>query len=240
MRTLAQVYAIWKRETGEYFYRPIAYVLLTVFAVAAGSQFYIIMSVSGSASMRPIFDSLAFLVLFFAPLITMRLYAEERRSGNLESLLSLPVRPWTVVLGKFFSSLTFYAVLMSPTFVYVWYLYKYGNPSPDAGAIVAGYVGICLSGATYLAVGSFASSLTRDQIIAAATTMIFLLILYLVVPQFAGIVPPDYRQMMNYFSLSRQNGEFFKGVIDSRAVVMHLSITVLFLYLTARLLNRIR
>ena len=69
--------------------------------------------------------------------------------------------------------------------------------------------------------------------------MIFLLILYLVVPQFAGIAPPDYRQMLDYFSFSRQNGEFFKGVIDSRAVVMHLSMTVLFLYLTARSLNRI-
>lgn len=240
MRTAYHAYVVWKRETAEYFFRPIAYVVLTVFAVAAGGQFIATATLSRTAQMRPVFEFIGVLAIFFAPLITMRLYAEERRDGTLESLLSLPARPSAIVLGKFLASMTFYLVLLSPTFVYVYYLYKYGNPDPDTGAIVIGYIGVCLSGATYLAIGGLASSLTRDQIIAATTAMVLLLMLYWVVPQLGEALPAAYKPVIRYFSFSRQNGEFFKGVIDTRAVVMNLSLTALFLYLTARVLKDLK
>jgi ABC-2 type transport system permease protein len=164
------------------------------------------------------------------PIITMRLIAEERKTGTIESLLTAPVSEGTVVVGKFTGALVFFLTLWLPTLLYVFIL---RSQTPiDIGPVLAGYLAITLLGGYFLSVGIFASTLTKNQIVAA------ILAFALLIPIFsAGLAQsmannPKTREMLGYFNLWDHMDEFSRGVVDSRRIVYYVSATVFFLFLT--------
>jgi len=235
---MRNTWAITKRELGSYFVSPIAYVSIAVFLVVMGIIFSIIMTNPGGAeaSLRFVFGNVftAFILMIITPLITMRLLAEEQRSGTMELLLTAPVRDWEVVLGKFLASLILYLVMLAFTGYYVVILKLYGNP--DWGPIMATYIGLLLLGASLLSLGLLTSAMTQNQIVAAVAG--FGLILALLMAQFlAELAKPPLSTFLNQLALFQHYFDFLKGVVDTKDVVYYLSVTAAGLFLTTQVLQ---
>ncbi len=167
---LKTIYILFKKELMSYFNSPIAYIFIGVFLIVANWLFFNSFFIIGQASVRSYFSLLPWIFLFLAPAITMRLWAEEKKSGTIEFLLTLPVTDWQVVLAKFFGSLAFLfiALLLSITIpVSVAFL---GNI--DLGPVIGSYLGALFLGGSYLALGLFISSLTKNQIIAFVLALV--------------------------------------------------------------------
>jgi ABC-2 type transport system permease protein len=231
------------REVRSYFYSPIAYIVLVFFLLVSGVVFYFQVSFMNQRAVQytvqeaffnSVFFWFAFVLIF--PLITMRLFSEEFKLGTIETLMTAPVRDWQVVLSKFFGALVFYAILWVPTLVYFPLLQKItqltaGN---STGAYWGSYLMLFLFGMFYISVGCFASVLTRNQIIAAvisfcAITLHFFvgLIQYIMLEISSGT-----RELLGYFSALEHMGTFSRGVIDTRPIVLYLSMTIVMLTLT--------
>lgn len=230
--------AIVGREWRAYFFSPLAYVILAAFLLMNGLIFSAIIAFLNAPG-APKGQALPFLFtntyfwifnLFVVPIITMRLFAEERKTGTLETLVTSPVSDTTVVLGKFTGALGFFLTLWAPTLVYVWIL---RSQTPiDLGPVVAGYLAITMIGAYFLSIGTFASTLTKNQIIAA------ILAFAMLIPVFsAGLLEtlsndPSKSETLGYFNLWDHMEEFARGVVDTRRVVYYVSATAFFLFLT--------
>ena len=226
---MSNIWAIAQRELRSYFVSPVAYVVGALFLLISGFLFSIILSQSSEASMRPLFGNFAVIFLFIVPGLTMRLLAEEQRTGTLELLLTAPVRDAELVLGKFLGVLLLLLILLAITLVYPVILLLAGNP--DRGPIVAGYLGVVLQGAAFLAIGLFASSLTQNQIIAALLTFVILLLLWLAeaLSQFTGGRVGD---LFRFLSITRHFDEFPRGIVDTRHVLFFLSVIAASLFFT--------
>ena len=226
---MGNIWAIAQRELQSYFVSPVAYVVGALFLLISGFLFSIILSQSSEASMRPLFGNFAVIFLFIVPGLTMRLLAEEQRTGTLELLLTAPVRDAELVLGKFLGVVLLLLILLTITAIYPAILLLAGNP--DRGPILAGYLGVILQGAAFLAIGLFASSLTQNQIIAALLTFVILLLLWLAeaLSQFTGGRVGD---LFRFLSITRHFDEFPRGVIDTRHVLFFLSVIAASLFLT--------
>lgn len=254
---MRNILAVAGKEIRSYFHSPIAYLVLTVYSLACGFVFYSYTAVyisnsfrmqmmrGGAPSLslneyiiRPMLEGFLLVVLLFlVPLITMRLYAEEKRSGTIELLLTSPLTDFQIILGKFLGVLLLYAALMAVTFLYIGVLFIYGNP--DAKPLIASALGMLLFGAAMLAIGMWISTFTRNQIIAGVVTMVVLLMLYVLVwvrDYSTGAVG----QFIGNLSLSAHMDNFAKGVIDSGDVVYYLSIIVLGIFLTARSVDALK
>jgi gliding motility-associated transport system permease protein len=230
--------AIVGREWRAYFFSPLAYVILAAFLLMNGLIFSAIIAFLNAPG-APKGQALPFLFtntyfwifnLFVVPIITMRLFAEERKTGTFETLVTSPVSDTTVVLGKFTGALGFFLTLWAPTLVYVWIL---RSQTPiDLGPVAAGYLAITMIGAYFLSIGTFASTLTKNQIIAA------ILAFAMLIPVFsAGLLEtlsndPSKSETLGYFNLWDHMEEFARGVVDTRRVVYYLSATAFFLFLT--------
>lgn len=225
---------IAQRELYAYFVSPIAYVVAAAYLVIGGYLFSLILYFSREATMRFIFGNLNFILLLIAPMITMRLLAEERRSGTIELLLTSPVRDWEVVVGKFLASLILFLAIVALTLVYPLVLFVFG--SPDGGPIVAGYLSLLLSGGSYLAVGLFTSSLSRNQIVAAVLGIVILLVLWLA-DAAGSFVGGNLSSILAYLSLANHSNDMMRGVIDTKDVIYYLSFIAAFLFLTVRSLE---
>jgi ABC-2 type transport system permease protein len=226
---MSNIWAIAQRELRSYFVSPVAYVVGALFLLISGFLFSIILSQSSEASMRPLFGNFAVIFLFIVPGLTMRLLAEEQRTGTLELLLTAPVRDSELVLGKFLGVLLLLLILLAITLIYPAILLLAGNP--DRGPIAAGYLGVVLQGAAFLAIGLFASSLTQNQIIAALLTFVILLLLWLAeaLSQFTGGRVGD---LFRFLSITRHFDEFPRGIVDTRHVLFFLSVIVASLFFT--------
>jgi ABC-2 type transport system permease protein len=171
-------FTIFRRELAAYFNSPIAYIFIIVFLVLTAGLYMTPFFLQGQADMRGFFGNLPLFLIFFIPAISMRLWAEDRRSGTFELLMTLPLRAADVMLGKYFAALAFYAIALAGTLTIPIMLGSLGNP--DGGAILGGYLASLLLGALYLSVGIFVSGLVRDQITAFILGMIACFFLYLV------------------------------------------------------------
>lgn len=235
---MSKFLAIVGREWRAYFLSPLAYVILAAFLFMNGMIFAAIVAFLNTPG-APKGQALPFLFtntyfwifnLFVVPIITMRLFAEERKAGTIETLLTSPVSETTVVLGKFVGALGFFLTLWAPTLVYVWILRS--QTSIDLGPVAAGYLAITLIGAYFLSIGVFASTLTKNQIVAAILTFAML------IPVFsAGLLEtlssdPGKHETFGYFNLWDHMEEFSRGVVDTRRIVYYLSATAFFLFLT--------
>ena len=231
------------REVRSYFYSPIAYIVLVFFLLVSGVDFYFQVSFMNQRQLQytvqeaffnSVFFWFAFVLIF--PLITMRLFAEEFKLGTIEPLMTAPVRDWQVVLAKFGGALVFYIVLWLPTLLYFVFFEKITKQSAAAapGAYWGSYLILLLLGMFYLSVGCLASALTKNQIVAAiiafcAITLLFFLgLIQFVMLDMTSIT----RELLGYFSAIEHMGTFSRGVIDTRPIVLYLSMTALMLTLT--------
>jgi len=249
---MRNVLAVAGKELRAYFHSPIAYLVMTVYAAVCGfvfyssTAFYVIqtfrmqaMGGMGAPPMnlnemiiRPILAGvLAVVLLFLIPFITMRLYAEEKRSGTIELLLTSPLTDLEIILGKFLGALVLYAVLEAVTFAYFGVLFIYGNP--NAKPLLANALGLLLYGAALLALGMWFSTFTRNQIIAGAVGLAVFLLLYLL-DWITAYSSSAVGRVASYLALTTHFESFSKGVIELSDVVYYLSVVVLGIFLTSR------
>ena len=163
-------FVIFERELKSYFTGPIAYIVTGLFLLITGILFFTLFFLQGRAELRQFFGYLPILLSFFVPALTMRVFAEERRSGSIETLLTLPVTELDVVVGKYLASLAGTLIMLAPTLLYIIPVEVFG--SPDYGPIAGGYLAAILLCAGYTAIGLFATSVTKNQIIAFFTGFI--------------------------------------------------------------------
>lgn len=230
---------IARRELSSYFYSPIAYVAMFAFLIAAGALFWGDFKPGQPAAMRTLFDWMVWLMVIIVPLLCMGLLAQEWASGTIETMMTAPVGETDMVLGKFLGSFGFFIVLLCPTFVYVLILAMNSTPAiPDTGPIFSGYVGILLVGALFTSVGLFCSSLTKSQIVAAVSTAA-ILCLITILPWFASskaALSTGWRKVFDQGVFTRYT-DFSKGVIDSGNLVFFIAGTIVFLFLTVKILE---
>jgi ABC-2 type transport system permease protein len=213
--------AITKRELRTYFNSPVAYIVVMVFMLLAGYLFWNTVLIEKQAEMRGYFGLTPMLFTFIVPAMTMRLLAEEKGSGTLELLITMPVRDWEVVLGKFLAALGLLAVLLGLTLVYAFSLSRIGPV--DNGPTYGGYFGLLLMGAAYVAIGVMASSLTKNQIVAFILAFGICFAMYLF-GRVVQIVPPALQPIVAFLSIDTHFESISRGVIDTRDVLYYLSV----------------
>jgi ABC-2 type transport system permease protein len=243
---MSAIFTIAKREIFSFFVSPIAYVVLTVWLLFFGVVFYVLALVfaqqpGAQTNLLTAFfggTTLFYLpLLVFAPVMTMRLLAEERSSGTIEALLTAPVSEVSVVLGKYLAALVFWMVLWAPTLSYVWLVSRTMDNAVDWGAIGSTYLGLFLVGMFYMGVGLFMSAAARNQIVAAMLTFLVLGGLFVIGLVGYANVGDDWREIFEYLGLWTQMGAFAKGIVDTRYVVYDLSIALLSVVLSVRVLQ---
>jgi ABC-2 type transport system permease protein len=217
---MRNVWAVATRELRSYFLSPMAYLIIAFFLFGAGLLFGLIIEQSREASLRGLISNVSVLFLFVVPMISMRLLAEEQRTGTIELLLTNPVQEWQIVLGKFVASILLVLVMVGLTLLYPLFLFVFGNP--DRGPIVAGYVGVILQASAFLAVGLWASSLTENQIVAAVLAFIFLLVLWLS-DNLGQSLGGTFGTIVSYTSVINHFQDFPQGVINTKDVIYYLS-----------------
>jgi len=250
---MRNILAVAGKELRSYFHSPIAYLVLAVYAVLCGFFFYSfsatyvvqtfrMQAMGGGMGMpnmtindyviRPLFQGVLTIVLLLViPLITMRLYAEEKRSGTIELLLTSPVTDFQIIAGKFLGALMLFGTMVVITFAYVSTLFLYGNPS--AKPLIAQAVGLFLFGASLLALGMWISTFTKNQIIAAVVSFAAFLLIYVlnwVTAYSNGAVG----KVLSYLALTTHFENFAKGVVDLKDLIYYLSVIALGIFLTAR------
>ena len=230
---------IAKRELNSFFDSLVAYILLIVFLGISGFFTWLFGSdifFIGQATLQPFFSIAYFTLFFFIPALTMRMIAEEKRSGTLELLLTKPVSDWNVVIGKFLAALLLIIIAIALTLPY--YITVWALGPIDHGAVWSGYFGLILMSMTYIAIGLFASSVTNNQIVAFLLALfigVFLLIIFNVLSgNFTGLIG----QILNYLSLSTHFDSISRGVIDLRDVLYFLSIAAFGLVLAESSLTK--
>ncbi len=227
---MRNILTIFQKEFRSYFNSPIAYIFIVTFLLFSTWLFFRTFFLLGQAHLRPLFSILPWLFLILAPAITMRSWAEEKKMGTIEVLMTLPIKDYEVVLGKFLSGFIFMLLSVMLTFPLVITLYVLGRP--ETGTIIGGYLGAALMGAAYLAIGLFISSLTRNQIIAfiiaIVTCFAFLIIGEdLVLMSAPAMAAP----LLTYLGLGAHFESISRGVIDTRDIIFYLSIIGFFLFL---------
>lgn len=228
---MSNILTIVKKELRSYFTSPIAYVVFTMYLILAGYFFTIILLFTKEASLSGAFYNIVITLLFIIPLITMRLFAEERKLGTLEILLTKPVSDFEVVLGKFFAAVLLFLAMLATSLAYVFILFKYGNP--DLGPILSGYLAVILVGMAFIALGVFASTLSENQIVAAVISFALVLLMW-VLNWAAGQLGTSQEGLIPYLSLSKHFDDFIRGVIDLKAVVYYLSFILFWLFATLK------
>jgi ABC-2 type transport system permease protein len=245
---------VYKKELRSYFSSPVAYVVIFVFVAIIGVwwffwdfQRYVLMSMQSMQNpyyaealnvnemvMRSLFGNLALIMLFVLPLLTMRLFAEERKTGTYEILFTLPLRDWETLVGKFLACWTVFALMLALTVIYPITMALLTNPEPLP--ILAGYLGMLLLGGAFISFGLFVSSLTENQMIAAFGTYGLLLVV-LAMGWSSSFVGPTVGTVLKDINVFNHLQEFLKGVVDTRDVVFYLLFSYLFMFLTLRSLE---
>ena len=231
---MRNTWIIARRELYAYFVSPIAYLVAAAFLLLSGLFFVVGAARWQDATLQPMFGSLSIVLIFLAPVLTMRLLSREQDQGTIELLLTAPVRDWEVVTGKFLSSLVYYAGTLALTGLYIPVLVLYGHP--DLGTIGSGYLGLVLLGAALLALGVLSSSLTGNQIVAAVIGIVAsvgLWLLDLLGSLFGGGV----QQLIGYLTPSGHYYNLIDGIVDTRDLIYYLSATFLFLFLASRVIE---
>jgi ABC-2 type transport system permease protein len=248
VNSLRNTLAIADKELRSYFASPIAYIIIGLFALLFGWFFYMFLTVfvrqseqmmqfgGGSANInqqmiRGVLQNSAVIILFVMPMITMRTYSEEKRSGTIELLLTSPVTDFQIIMGKFLGAMALYVAMLLVTVVYMAILFIYGNP--EWRPVVAGYLGLLLMGGCFIAVGLLISSLTKNQIVAGFLTFAVFLMLW-VINWIGDTSGPTTQAIVSYLSITEHFDDFARGVIDTKHVVYYLSFITFGLFLTAK------
>jgi ABC-2 type transport system permease protein len=249
MTSVRNILAIAGKELRSYFASPIAYVILGLFALLFGWFFYVhltvfveqsqrMMMMGGGSTVnvnrdmiRGILQNAAVIILFVLPMITMRTYSEEKRSGTIELLLTSPLTDLQIILGKFLGAMGLFCMMLLVTVIDIAILFKLGNP--EWRPIAAGYLGLLLMGGCFIAVGLLISSLTKNQIVAAIMTFTVFLMLW-VINWLADSSGPTSRTILAFLSITDHFDDFTRGIIDTKHLVYYLSFITFGLFLTAK------
>ena len=252
---MRNVWIIWRKELNSYFVSPIAYLLLTMFALIFGFFFwnalgyFVLMGMEeqmrgqgmpmnlNEQIIRPLLSNVSVVGLFFIPMITMRLFAEEKRTGTIELLATSPIRDVEIILGKWLAALTLYTSMLLFTALNFAFLFKYGNP--DWKPLAVGYLGLLLQAGGLLAIGTFISTLTRNQIIAGAATFGVCLLLW-VLEWVSGYETATWAQVLAYMSVITHFESFAKGVLDVKDAIFYVTVIFLGLFFTTRSMESLR
>ena len=222
---------IMKRELKSYFTSPVAYIVTALFLIIAGILFYSSFFLYDRAELRRFFSSLPLLLSFFIPALTMRIFAEERRVGSIETLMTLPVTELDVVTGKYLASFISTLIMLAPTLFYILPTVIFG--SPDFGPIVGGYLGAVFLCASFTAIGVFATSVTKNQIIAFFTGFIICIVLTLI-DSFLVFLPSPIVSLLSYLSANGHFTSISRGILDTRDLFYFISLTALFFATTVK------
>ena len=252
---MKNILTIFGKEVRSYFSSPIAYGLMAFFALIAGYFFYIYVAIFVDRSMqsqmmgrgmpmdmnewviRPMLMNLSVIGLFMIPMITMRLFAEEKARGTIELLTTSPVKDWEIIAGKWLAAVALYAMILAISMMNVLVLFFYGRP--DISPILTGYLGLLLQGGCLLAIGTFISTTTKNQIIAGTATFAVCLLLW-VLDWVSSYETAAWAKVIAYMSVITHFEPFSKGVIDSKDVIFYLSMIFFGLFLTARSMESLR
>ena len=231
---MKHVCTIFRREFWAYFNMPIAYIFITFFLVILNSLFMISFFVVNQAGMRQYFSMLPMFFLFFVPAVTMRLWSEERKVGTYEILFTLPLKTSQVVIGKFLASYAFLTLTILLTCTIPITLAMLSKP--DWGPIIGGYLGAIFMGGVYLAVGSFASSLTENQIVAFIIAVSLSFILFLMgfanITMFVSSYSEGAASVIGYIGITSHFENISKGILDTKDIIYYFSMITFFLLLT--------
>lgn len=246
---MSNALAIARKELMSYFASPIAYVIVGFFALVFGYFYYVYLAlfVRQSMQMQPymgpatlninqqmiryLFLNASVLVLFVLPMVTMRTYAEEKRSGTMELLLTSPLTDAQIIVGKFVGAMALYGVMLGVTLPHMAILFWYGDP--EWRPVASAYLGILLMGGCFISLGLLISSMTRNQIVAGMVTFAIFLMLW-VINWIGDFASPTAREVVIYLSITEHFDDFSKGVVDTKHVVYYLSFITFGLFLTAK------
>jgi ABC-2 type transport system permease protein len=256
---VSNILAIAHKEIRAYFASPIAYVVIGLFALLFGVFYYAIldwfvkqgmqmaMGMGGGPQslnvnermIRPLFQNALVLLLFFLPMITMRTYAEEKRSGTIELLLTSPITDVEILVGKFLGALSLYSAMLAVTLVYLLVLFAFGTP--EWKPIATAYLGLLLFGGCFVSVGMLVSSFTKNQIVAGMMTFVVFLLLWVIdwlassaTGLFGASAGPVVEEVLNYLSITQHFDDFGKGIVDTKHLIFYVSFITFGLFLTAR------
>jgi len=244
---MRNIFAVADKELRSYFASPMAYIIIGFFLLPFGVFFFLYLTAFVKQSLqmaqfggamnvnqqviRYVLQNASVIILFIMPMITMRTYSEEKRSGTIELLLTSPVKDSEIILGKFLGALGLYAAMLAVTLLYIGILFVYGNP--EWRPLVAAYLGLLLMGGAFVAIGLLISSTTNNQIVAGIVTFVVFLMLW-IVGWFADSAGPTIGPLTSYLSITEHFDDFSKGIIDSKHVIYYLSLITFGLFLTSK------
>ncbi len=247
--TIRNVSAIAGKELRGYYASPVAWIIIGFFALIFGYFFdaYLAFFVKQSmeaqfgggpqsmnvnmSMIRPLMSNASVILLFVTPMLTMRTYSEEKRSGTIELLLTSPLTDFEIIIGKFLGAMGLYGGMLLVTLVDIGILFIYGNP--EWKPLVAGYLGLLLMGGCFVGIGLFISSLTKNQVVAGIATFIVLLLLW-VINWMADSAGPTIGPLLSYLSITEHFDDFAKGILDTKHIIYYLSVITFGLFLTAK------
>ncbi|MBL7058096.1 ABC transporter permease subunit [Patescibacteria group bacterium] len=236
LSTLKPIYVLTKKELMHYFNSPIAYIFIGVFLIINNWLFFSSFFLINQISMRGFFTLMPWIFLFLAPAITMRLWAEEKKSGTIELLLTLPVSYWQVCIAKFLSGVIFLGIALLCTISVPLSLNHLGNL--DFGPVIGGYIGSIFLGGAYISLGLFISSLTKNQIIAFIISVLACFLLFIAGADFIIAKSPILiAQILEFIGLGNHFESITRGVIDSKDIIYYLSFIFFFLWLNVKKLE---
>jgi ABC-2 type transport system permease protein len=249
------VLTICRKELSSYFRSPIAYGVMFFFALVAGYMFWAATSIFIRQSLqsvmmgqqvpmdvnewviRSVLSNVGVIFLFIVPIVSMRVFAEEKNKGTIELLMTSPVRDSEIILGKWLAMVVLFACMLAVSLINIVTLYMYGRP--DWRPMLVGYLGLLLQGAAMLAIGAFISSTTRNQIIAAAGTF-GVLLMFWIIGWTSSLDNSTTTRVISYLSINDHIESFSKGVLDTKDIVFFLTFTILGLFLTSRSMESMR
>ena len=243
MNAAANIKTITKRELGAYFSSPLAYIFIVIFLLLCGFFTFFVggfFEIRQASLVRPFFTWLPWFYLFLVPAVGMRLWAEERRVGTIELLLTMPITTWQAIVGKFLASWLFLLLALLLTFPIVLTVNYLGNP--DNGVIFCGYVGSWLLAGAYLAISCTTSAMTRNQVVSFIVSVVICLFLILagfppVIRFLQGWASAGFVDAVTSFSVITHFDGFQKGVLDSRDILFFLSVIIFSLFSTSVILR---
>jgi len=225
---MKRVVPIFRDGLFAYFYSPVAYIVISVFLILTGWFFTSQVFLANDSSLRSVFGIIPFIFIFFIPAVTMRLISEERKSGTIELLFTMPISDTEIILGKYFSALGLLVVALLFTLPFALTIMILGEP--DMGMLITGYLGLVLVGSSYIAVGIFASTISKNQVISFIIAFLVIFVLWLL-NKFLMIIPPRLVPLLQYLSIDYHYENIARGVIDSRDVIYYLSLIAFMLSL---------
>lgn len=217
---MGKIKAIAKKELMTYFGSPIAYIILIITLVLFNIFFYMLIEQNREASLQDVFKIMEFMFLFLIPILTMKLFSEEKLTGTMEFLMTAPITNTAIVLGKYLGTLIFFSLLIIMTFVYYFIVEYFGDP--DGATIMMGYIGVWLEGAFFIAIGLMTSSWTPNQIVSAMVSYVILFMIYFSY-SFTTFFSGNVEKIISYLSTRTHLENFVSGVISWGDIVYYLS-----------------